>query len=116
MNFRTFLSLFFILSLISVYSQDDQTKFYGEKFNFKNQKVNIAAKFHYDDYPANPNGSEQAAAAVCSNNGRHLAIMPHLERSIFPWNWAHYPSDRKDKISPWILTFYNARLWLEENA
>ena len=90
---------------------------HGEgKFNFKNQKVNIAAKFHYNDYPANPNGSEQAAAAVCSNNGRHLAIMPHLERSIFPWNWAHYPSDRKDKISPWILPFYNARLWLEENA
>ena len=36
MTFRTFLNLFFILSLISVYSQDDQTKFYGEKFNFKN--------------------------------------------------------------------------------
>ena len=90
---------------------------HGEgKFNFKNQKVNIAAKFHYNDYPANPNGSEQAAAAICSNNGRHLAIMPHLERSIFPWNWAHYPVDRKDKISPWILPFYNARMWLEENA
>ncbi len=86
------------------------------KFNFKNQKVNIAAKFHYNDYPANPNGSEQGAAAICSNDGRHLAIMPHLERSIFPWNWAHYPSERKDKISPWILPFYNARLWLEENA
>ena len=90
---------------------------HGEgKFNFKNQKVNIAAKFHYNDYPANPNGSEQSAAAICSNNGRHLAIMPHLERSIFPWNWAHYPVDRKDKISPWILPFYNARMWLEENA
>ena len=36
MNFRTFLSLFFILSLISIYSQDNQTKFYGEKFNLKN--------------------------------------------------------------------------------
>ena len=90
---------------------------HGEgKFNFKNQNVNIAAKFHYDDYPANPNGSEQAAAAICSKNGRHLAIMPHLERSIFPWNWAHYPSHRKDKVSPWIFPFYNARVWLEENA
>ena len=42
--------------------------------------------------------------------------MPHLERSIFPWNWAHYPSHRKDKVSPWIFPFYNARVWLEENA
>ena len=90
---------------------------HGErKFNFRNQNVDIAAKFHYDDYPANPNGSEQAAAAICSKNGRHLAIMPHLERSIFPWNWAHYPSHRKDKVSPWIFPFYNARVWLEENA
>ena len=90
---------------------------HGEgKFNFKNQNVNIAAKFHYKDYPANPNGSELSAAAICSDDGRHLAIMPHLERSIFPWNWAHYPSGRNDKISPWILPFYNARMWLEENA
>ena len=90
---------------------------HGEgKFNFKNQNVNIAAKFHYNDYPANPNGSELSAAAICSDDGRHLAIMPHLERSIFPWNWAHYPSGRNDKISPWILPFYNARMWLEENA
>tara|TARA_B100000287_G_scaffold415664_1_gene449511 strand:+ start:6196 stop:9843 length:3648 start_codon:yes stop_codon:yes gene_type:complete len=90
---------------------------HGEgKFNFKNQNINVAAKFHYNDYPANPNGSELAAAAICSKDGRHLAIMPHLERSIFPWNWAHYPCERKDKISPWILPFYNARMWLEENA
>ena len=90
---------------------------HGEgKFDFKNQKVNIAAKFHYNDYPANPNGSEFSAAAICSDNGRHLAMMPHLERSIFSWNWAHYPSERKDKISPWILPFQNARIWLEENA
>ena len=90
---------------------------HGEgKFNFKNQKVNIAAKFHYEEYPANPNGSEYSAAAICSDDGRHLAMMPHLERSIFSWNWAHYPSDRNDKISPWILPFHNARLWLEENA
>ena len=90
---------------------------HGEgKFNFKDQKVNIAAKFHYDGYPANPNGSDLSAAAICSEDGRHLAIMPHLERSIFPWNWAHYPKERNDKISPWILPFYNARKWLEENA
>ena len=90
---------------------------HGEgKFNFHNENINIAAKFHYNDYPANPNGSDHSAAAICSDDGRHLAMMPHLERSIFPWNWAHYPSERNDKISPWILPFYNARKWLEENA
>ncbi|MFL2996419.1 MAG: phosphoribosylformylglycinamidine synthase [Cytophagales bacterium] len=90
---------------------------HGEgKFNLNNKKVNIAAKFHYDEYPGNPNGSDMSTAAICSKDGRHLAIMPHLERSIFPWNWAHYPRERNDKISPWILPFYNARKWLEENA
>jgi phosphoribosylformylglycinamidine synthase len=90
---------------------------HGEgKFNLNNKKVNIAAKFHYNDYPGNPNGSDMSTAAICSKDGRHLAIMPHLERSIFPWNWAHYPKERNDKISPWILPFYNARKWLEENA
>ena len=57
-----------------------------------------------------------STAAICSNDGRHLAIMPHLERSIFPWNWAHYPTERNDKISPWIIPFYNARKWLEKNG
>ena len=67
-------------------------------------------------YPGNPNGSEKSAAAIASNDGRHLAIMPHLERSIFPWNWGHYEPNRKDEVSPWILPFQNARKWLEENA
>ena len=90
---------------------------HGEgKFNLKGADVNIVAKFHYDDYPGNPNGSEKSAAAIASSDGRHLAIMPHLERSIFPWNWGHYEPNRKDDISPWILPFQNARKWLEENA
>tara|TARA_B100000475_G_scaffold200459_1_gene184906 strand:- start:996 stop:4643 length:3648 start_codon:yes stop_codon:yes gene_type:complete len=90
---------------------------HGEgKFNLKSKEVNIAAKFHYNEYPGNPNGSDKSTAAICSKDGRHLAIMPHLERSIFPWNWAHYPRERNDKISPWILPFYNARKWLDENA
>ena len=90
---------------------------HGEgKFNLKGADVNIVAKFHYDDYPGNPNGSEKSAAALASSDGRHLAIMPHLERSIFPWNWGHYEPNRKDDISPWILPFQNARKWLEENA
>ena len=90
---------------------------HGEgKFNLKGADVNIVAKFHYNDYPGNPNGSEKSAAAIASSDGRHLAIMPHLERSIFPWNWGHYEPNRKDEVSPWILPFQNARKWLEENA
>ena len=90
---------------------------HGEgRFSFKNEKHNIAAKFHYEDYPSNPNGSEFSTAMLTSKNGRHLAMMPHLERSVFPWNWAHYEPSRKDAISPWIIPFINARKWLETNT
>ena len=90
---------------------------HGEgRFNFKNKNHNIAAKFHYKDYPSNPNGSDYSAAMLSSKDGRHLAMMPHLERSIFPWNWAHYEPSRNDKITPWILPFVNARNWLETNT
>ena len=87
------------------------------KFPYAESKYNIVAKYSYDAYPANPNGSEFAAAAICSDNGRHLAMMPHLERAIFPWQWAHYPADRKasDEITPWIEAFVNARKWIETN-
>tara|TARA_B110000263_G_scaffold104636_1_gene91361 strand:- start:9536 stop:13186 length:3651 start_codon:yes stop_codon:yes gene_type:complete len=90
---------------------------HGEgRFNFKNKNHNIAAKFHYKDYPSNPNGSDNSAAMLSSKDGRHLAMMPHLERSIFPWNWAHYEPSRNDKITPWVLPFVNARNWLETNT
>ena len=79
-------------------------------------QYNIIAKYSHEQYPGNPNGSEHAAAAVCSNDGRHLAIMPHLERSLYPYNWAHYPENRSsDKVSPWIEPFMNARKWVEKN-
>lgn len=74
---------------------------------------NIGCKFSYNSYPGNPNGSDHDAAAVYSADGRHFAIMPHLERAIFPWNWAHYP-DRKDEVSPWIVPFIEARKWVEK--
>jgi phosphoribosylformylglycinamidine synthase len=73
----------------------------------------IVAKYGYEAYPANPNGSDYNAAMIASADGRHLVTMPHFERSIFPWNWAHYPKDRKDEVSPWIEGFVNARKWLE---
>ena len=74
----------------------------------------IPVKYSEENYPANPNGSDFNTAAICSKNGRHLAMMPHLERSVYPWQWAHYPADRKDEVSPWIEAFVNARKWVEK--
>ncbi|MBN1388102.1 MAG: phosphoribosylformylglycinamidine synthase [Bacteroidales bacterium] len=76
---------------------------------------NIPVKYHYSTYPANPNGSEYNAAAVCSHDGRHLVMMPHLERSFMPWQCAWYPEERKkDEVTPWIQAFINAKKWIEE--
>ncbi|MEO1263103.1 MAG: phosphoribosylformylglycinamidine synthase [Bacteroidota bacterium] len=78
-------------------------------------RYNIVAKYGYDTYPANPNGSDYNAAMIASADGRHLATMPHFERSMFRWNWANYPGERKgDDISPWVEVFLNARRWLEK--
>jgi phosphoribosylformylglycinamidine synthase len=79
-------------------------------------QYNIVAKYGYAEYPANPNGSDYNAAMICSADGRHLATMPHFERSMFRWNWANYPTDRQDDISPWVEAFLNARRWLEKNT
>lgn len=75
---------------------------------------NIPLTFLYNQYPANPNGSDYNAAAICSSDGRHMAMMPHIERSIKPWHWANYPLDRRDdQITPWVEAFVNARRWIE---
>ena len=76
-------------------------------------QYNIVAKYTYSGYPGNPNGSDYNTAMLASKDGRHLATMPHMERSVFKWNWAHYPEGRGDDISPWIEAFVNARKWLE---
>lgn len=73
----------------------------------------IVAKYGYDAYPANPNGSDYNTAMLCDKTGRHLVTMPHIERSIFPWNWANYPTDRNDEVSPWLQAFVNAKKWIE---
>ena len=78
------------------------------------EEYNIVAKYGYEGYPSNPNGSDHNAAMIASPDGRHLATMPHIERSIFQWNWANYPAGRKDSVSPWIEAFVNARKWIEE--
>lgn len=72
----------------------------------------IVGKYGYEGYPANPNGSDYHTAMLCSKDGRHLVSMPHLERSIYQWNWAYYPAGRKDEVSPWLEAFVNAREWI----
>ena len=82
-------------------------------FEGAEKDYNISMKYSATNYPANPNGSEYNTAGICSNNGRHLAMMPHLERIIFPWQAAHYPSDKKqDEVTPWFEAFVNARKWV----
>lgn len=79
------------------------------------ENYHIPMKYSYSEFPGNPNGSDYDAAAICSVDGRHLAMMPHLERSIYPWNWAYYPHQRKsDEVSPWIEAFVNAREWIKQ--
>jgi len=85
------------------------------KLPYGEDQYNIVAKYAYDAYPANPNGSDYNTAMMCDKTGRHLVTMPHIERSVFPWNWAHYPSGRKDEVTPWISAFVNARKWCEAN-
>jgi phosphoribosylformylglycinamidine synthase len=78
------------------------------------ENYNIVGKYGYAGYPANPNGSDYNAAMVCSADGRHLVTMPHIERSIFQWNWANYPEGRRDAVSPWVAAFVGAREWIEK--
>jgi len=86
---------------------------HGEgRFRLDGSSHKIAIKYSSPDYPINPNGSDGAAAAITSLDGRHLAIMPHLERSLYSWNWAYYPK-RVDELSPWIEVFRNGYRWLK---
>ena len=93
---------------------------HGEgKFSFPyfHDSYHIGMKYSYDMYPGNPNGSDWDAAAIYSNNGRHLAMMPHLERAFLPWQWPYYPESRKDdEVTPWIEAFVNAREWISNKV
>ncbi len=80
---------------------------------YEESNYNIVGKYTYQDYPHNPNGSDYNTAMMCDSTGRHLVTMPHIERSIFPWNWAYYPSERNDAASPWLEAFQNAFHWVE---
>ena len=80
---------------------------------YSEDKYHIVAKYGYEGYPHNPNGSDFNTAMMSDKTGRHLVTMPHIERSTFQWNWANYPDGRKDEVSPWLEAFVNARLWIE---
>lgn len=90
---------------------------HGEgKFKLPNaeDQYSVVAKYGYNSYPANPNGSDFNIAMMCDATGRHLVTMPHIERSTFPWNWAYYPErGQTDEVTPWLEAFVNARKWLE---
>ncbi|KRX81798.1 putative phosphoribosylformylglycinamidine synthase, chloroplastic/mitochondrial, partial [Trichinella sp. T6] len=64
-------------------------------------------------YPYNPNGSPGGIAAICSANGRHLAMMPHPERSFMTWQWPYWPYEHAP-VSPWYHMFRNAYEWCLE--
>ncbi|HKJ43837.1 MAG TPA: phosphoribosylformylglycinamidine synthase [Sunxiuqinia sp.] len=83
---------------------------------YDESEYHIPYKYSYDFYPGNPNGSDYNTASICSKDGRHLAMMPHLERAFKPWHWPYYPDDRKkDEVAPWIEAFVNAREWIKKN-
>jgi phosphoribosylformylglycinamidine synthase len=95
---------------LGIWAAHGEGKFVFEK---KENDYNIVGKYHKSSYPANPNGSSFDAAIVSSKNGRHVAMMPHLERSTYPFNWGYYPDNHKsNQISPWVYAFYNAYKWL----
>ncbi len=80
---------------------------------YAEDQYKIVAKYAYETYPASPNGSDYNTAMMCDETGRHLVMMPHIERSLFQWHWANYPQGRKDEVSPWMEAFVNARKWIE---
>ena len=99
---------------LGVWVAHGEGRFY---FPYYRDKYKITMTYGQERYPGNPNGSDWAVAGICSNNGRHLAMMPHLERAFLPWQWAYYPDNRKDdEVSPWIEAFVNARKWVEEHV
>ena len=99
---------------LGIWVAHGEGKFY---LPFNEQQYHIPLKFSHEEYPGNPNGSHYNAASLCSENGRHLVMMPHLERAFTPWLWAHYPAERKnDEVAPWIQAFVNARNWIREQT
>jgi AIR synthase related protein, C-domain len=98
---------------LGVWISHGEGKFY---LPMEEKDYNIVGKYTYEGYPANPNGSDYQAAMLCDKTGRHLVTMPHIERSVFPWQWPYYVGLR-GAVTPWLEAFVNARKWIEaQNA
>ena len=101
-------------SILGVWISHSEGKF---KLPYNENEYIIIGKYQYENYPANPNGSDYNTAIMCDRTGRHLVMMPHIERSIFSWNWAYFPfNEKKHTITPWIQAFNNAQKWLTKNS
>ena len=103
-------------SVLGIWVAHGEGKF---RLPYAEEHYHIPIKYLYPEYPANPNGSDYNAAAICSADGRHLAMMPHLERAMRPWNWGYYPSEAPrsaDEVTPWIEVFVNAREWIKAHT
>ncbi len=84
---------------------------------YPEEKYHVVLKYSQGTYPANPNGSDYDVAGLCSGDGRHLVMMPHLERAFFPWQCGYYPPERKkDEVTPWMKAFVNAKNWIAKNS
>jgi phosphoribosylformylglycinamidine synthase len=97
--------------------------YFPDKNMFKECEQELAPIRFVDDdanvteaYPFNPNGSPAGIAGLCSPDGRHLAMMPHPERAVLPWQWGWMPGEMKQslEVSPWLRMFQNAREWCEK--
>lgn len=93
---------------LGVWISNGQGKF---QLPYEESRYQIAAKYAYEAYPHNPSGADYNTAMLCDASGRHLMTMPHIERSVFQWQWAHYPEGRHDEVTPWLQAFINARNW-----
>lgn len=100
-------------STLGVWISHGEGKF---KLPYAEDRYAIVSKYAYEEYPHNPNGSDYNTAMMCDKTGRHLVTMPHIERSVFQWHWAHYPAGRQDEVSPWLEAFVNARKWIEKQG
>lgn len=94
---------------LGVWVSHGEGKFY---LPYQEEKYRIVGKYGYEAYPANPNGSDYNTAVLSDETGRHVVMMPHIERSLFQWHWANYPAGRLDEVSPWMQAFVNAREWM----
>lgn len=101
---------------------EGQTHFPDRKIYDEVLRKNLAPIRYIDDngkitetYPFNPNGSPSGIAALCTADGRHLALMPHPERTFLTWQWPWMPEQMKKmlKASPWLKLFLNARKWCD---